>query len=213
VTPSLESWSTQRIQFNMDLRVFQQGAPTPESPVARALRAAQRLGQLARLERPETGTPFSHGIPIALSSNLALLREIAVEQFRPDGYGIYRLGDIADVRSDEHERFFEHLLAAEGIVSMPQNMPDVDITDWVSALGSAYLAGHLIAVEAEYLPEPEYWVGRLEHIDAESVSLLCVGSTGVWDSDPLEIEIGDVSCVHFGTRYLDVYARHVAGPG
>jgi hypothetical protein len=196
----------------MDLRIFKQGAPTPESPVLAALRAAQQLGQLIRLERPDAAAPFSHGVPVASSSNLVLLREIAPDQFRTDGYRIYRLSDISEIRSDEHERFFERLLAAEGIELVPQNLPDVDSSDWVAAIASPYLATRLLAVEAEYLPEPEYWVGRLEQIDAESISLLCVSSIGEWESDPLEIEIGDVSCVHFDTRYLDVYSRHLARP-
>jgi hypothetical protein len=196
----------------MNLRIIKQGEPPPESPVYLALREAQQLHQFVRIERPEIENPYSHGIPVAVNPNLVLLCEIAVDQFRPDGYGIYRLDDIADIRSDEHERFYERLLAAEGIDPLPADLPDIDVTNWVTAMAAPHLHDQLISVEAELLPEPEYWVGILEQVDAESISLLCVSSTGEWDSDPIELEIGDVSCVQFGSRYLDVYARHCGLP-
>jgi hypothetical protein len=162
--------------------------------------------EIIRIHRTGVADEYSSGVPAAFSSDLLLFREIATDQFCFDGFGIYRLDDIDLIRNGPFERFYEQLLAREGVTTPQGDSPSLDITNWCTALQHLAERRTLVALQGELLPEPEYWVGHILEVDAASLLIRSLDGLGQWDPEPIEFPTSEVTQVSFGSKYLRVFS-------
>jgi hypothetical protein len=176
------------------------------------LQDAAKAKRLVRIERARFPAEFAEGVPLAVGSDLVLLALVDVDHFRPNGYGIFRLADVSDVRSDEYERFMERVLEAEGTPADRLEAPGVRIDDWRHAALDAVRNGELVIVEAEESQEDEFWLGRIADVDEDGIWLLPLGALGEWDHEAVAITYGEITQMRFRERYAEVYARYASPP-
>lgn len=175
------------------------------------LRDAAESRRLVRIERAGFPAEFAEGVPLDVGSELVLLALVDVDHFRPNGFGIFRLDDLSDVRSDEYERFLEGVLEGEGSPVRGIEAPDIGIADWRQVARTLAGSGELMIVEAEEAEEDEFWLGRVVDVDDDGVWLLPLGALGDWDEEAVAITFDEITQVRFRERYAEVYARY-AGP-
>ena len=60
----------------------------------------------------------------------------AFHDFMPDGYTVFRLEDVEGFRSGPHERHWENMLRAEGLLDGLDFAVQIDLSDMRSAIGS-----------------------------------------------------------------------------
>lgn len=167
---------------------------------------------LVRIERARFPAEFAEGVPLAVGTDLVLLALVDVDHFRPNGFGIFRLADLSDVRSDEYERFMERVLEGEGTPVSRLEPPDVRIYDWRQAARDLARSGELVIVEAEESQEDEFWLGRIVDVDDDGIWLLPLGALGEWDDESVAITFGEITQLRFRERYAEVYGRYAAPP-
>ena len=161
-----------------------------------------------RIER-SVAAGYVNGFVLGLSETLVLL--FVFHDFHPEGCQVVRLKDITGVRSDEHERAFEKLLAAEGLLDAVgiSSVPPLD--------DMATLLQHLADTDRPAIVEKE------SHDDEEEVFLIgfvdCVeegdcwvhhfDAFGEWDEVPSSIPVDGVTCVQLEASYLETFLRHI----
>ena len=79
-------------------------------------RLAKLVGQQKKVQvtRAYPGEPIHNGFVLGIGRDLALLHHF--HDFYPEGFTALRVADIKRVRSSEHERFWEKMFRAEGIM-------------------------------------------------------------------------------------------------
>jgi hypothetical protein len=181
--------------------------------IERAIAARQQV-RFARghVESPSISSVY--GFPLAVGDELVLVQ--VVSDWALDGWTILRLADVTDVRSSEFDRFAERVLAGEGeLARVAPPVPDVPVASWGAAFRallapSGGAAPLVIVHQEEYDGEPMD-VGPIVGVRDDAVLLRYVDAAGVWDDEPTEIPLADVTRVEFGDRYSTVFAKY-AGP-
>lgn len=76
------------------------------------LRLAEAGKQEVRITRSVPSEPFHSGFVLGVGEQLVMLWQF--HDFYPEGFTTLRLSDITEIRSGEHERLWERMLAGEG---------------------------------------------------------------------------------------------------
>jgi hypothetical protein len=149
-----------------------------------------------------------YGVPLDVSAELVLLA--TVKDWGIDGYALLRIGDVSEVRSDETERFSERVLAAEGeLVRLVPPSPSVPVSSWAAAFEALRASGRFALVHEEQYEGEPMCVGPIVGLTDTGVLVHYVDTVGVWDPEPSEICIADITLVQFDDRYSTVFGRNV----
>jgi hypothetical protein len=181
---------------------------------ARLLRPARGI-RCVKIERRRLGAQSVSGVPLALSPNLVLLREVVDHAM--NGFVVIRTPDITHIRSDQYERFGERILRGEnalGLVRGPRAHPP--IRSWESLFRGLQKRRNVITVEAER--RSELYVGRVLGVTARSLVFHFMDATGIWDMEPLTISFRTITRVVFDSHYDHMLQKYgaprpnIAGP-
>jgi hypothetical protein len=162
------------------------------------------------IERSRPSCPHLNGYLVALSDRLGML--YAFDDFDPDGYAIFRVDDVLSVESGPHERHWDRMLAAEGLLGALDREIVVDLTDVRSAITSVDSAfGRLIvACEDADSDVEDFYIGTVVRLDQRSLWFDHFDGLGVWASEPAEIALDDITLLQVETPYLQRFWRYVA---
>jgi hypothetical protein len=174
--------------------------------IAQELRPLVGAGVKVQIERAALGGSCWNGYPLAMTDDLVLMRTL--DDFDLDGFAVLRLEDITRVRAGDAERFFDHVLRAEGLLDALPTPPPIRLDALRSALEDVRrLHGHAI-LECEALDEPEFYLGELVSVDEGAVSLRYITVTGVVESATTEVPLEDITIVRFDERYIRYFAKY-----
>ena len=165
------------------------------------------------LTRGFPGQPMHNGFVLGLGRELVLLHQF--HDFYPEGYVALRVADIKRTRSDEHERFWEMMFGAEGLMDRVGIPYEVPLDDFRSLLTALHGRGQHVVVQCESMETEEddkYVIGRITLPGKKSVSILYSDSLGRWDDEPDAIAYGDITQVQFDTPYVNTYSKYLKGP-
>lgn len=176
------------------------------SEIAEALRQHISSGQKVQIDRGAFDHPHWNGYPLAASDRLVLVRTL--DDFDLDGFAVLRMEDLTAVRSGEPERFFDHVLRAEGLLDAVPPAPSIRLDGWQSVLEDVLRGpGHAI-IECEGLEDPEFYLGRLVDVDAERVALRYITVTGLVEEEITHVPLEDITLVRFDERYVRYFAKY-----
>ncbi|MCA9704991.1 MAG: hypothetical protein KDK70_03965 [Myxococcales bacterium] len=148
------------------------------------------------------------GLVVEVGSTLVLL--VSISDFFVDGYEILSIGAIERVRRSVADEFYEHMAREAGLLGPDLVLPQLPLSSMRAALAALRERWSLLAVEcgAESLDDDwQYLVGELVAVDDLRVQLRYVTTTGHWRELDV-VPTRTITRVSFGSRYLEVFARH-----
>ena len=174
------------------------------------LASAAQKKQVMAVYRDETGDSWS-GIPVMTGPALVVLaRE---RDFALDGYLAIAAGQITGVEQYDDNDFIRRAMEGEGIYRGCQAPAIPGCRDWKELLAGIRKAfsGWCIAECANEEGELFFYVGRIEGLEANYLTIRPVDAEGRWIKEPVEIPYEDLCTVGFGGNYLRVYQKYTRG--
>lgn len=167
--------------------------------------------QKIRIERRRPANPHLNGYLVGLSPRLGMMH--CFDDFQPDGYTIFYLDDIEDIRSNEYERHWDHMLAAEGLLQGLDTVPNVNLRSMATALTSSTQAVDMLVVECEDFDRDiqDFYIGKLVSVEGKVVEFDNFDALGSWDAKTHRIELTEITLVQLETDYLKRFSRYVTG--
>jgi hypothetical protein len=164
------------------------------------------------LTRPYPSHAYLNGFVVALGYEWVLLQNF--HDFHPEGYVALRVRDVTDIRSDEHERLWERMLAGEGLIDRIPIPDDVRLSDASDLLESLQERGRYVIVESEDPDEDlrDFHIGLILSVDADSVCLAHFDGLGVWDDAPHVIPFDEITKVQIEAPYAQIFSKYLLEP-
>lgn len=147
-----------------------------------------------------------HYFPLKMSDKLIFGAQ--EEDFQTNGYSIRRMQDIEKVKVEDD--FSANISVREsGVHGM--EIPEVDISDWMSAFISLEALGKIIIVEKEDLNDKHtmFVIGKIEKVCRKHVCLRYFGPDGIWDDEQWKISYDEITSVTVGSRYAEVFSKYL----
>ncbi|MCA9262015.1 MAG: hypothetical protein KDA61_22510 [Planctomycetales bacterium] len=165
-----------------------------------------------RVERRFASDPRLNGFLVAVSPELAVMH--CFHDFMPDGFSVIRLEDVVNVRSGKYERHWKRMLQQEGLLSALEAIPVVDLSSMRSAIDSiaSQYKGLIIECEDDEGDDIDFYIGAVLSSSDSQISIHAFDALGVWDSQPSEVPVEEISLVQFDTPYLNTFWKYLAGP-
>ena len=143
-------------------------------------------------------------IPIAVSGKLLLCLDFF--DFMPNGYTIVRLDDIEKIIYNDACEYYESIVKKEGALLLVDAIPKISIESWEDAFMS--LKEHDLIIIVDIGKEDATNVGKVIKATRQNVSMICVSTIGVWDSDEWHEPISNVTRIQFSNHYTNIYTKY-----
>ncbi len=151
---------------------------------------------------------YRYYFPLISSDKLFL--GIEEDDFILDGYAIRRYVDVTKVQIKEDK--YVEILENERILDSIKT-PEIDMSNWETVFTSLQKLNQNIIVEKESLKEDEweFVIGRIDKVFKKFVYVYHFDGDGIWQEEPYKVPYSDITSVSFGTRYVDIFSKHIDG--
>ncbi len=129
--------------------------------------------------------------------------------FQLDGFKVMRMKDITSVRSDEVERFTEHILKQEGIFNSINQPFVINLNNWKSIFEALKDSEKNIIIECEEVDDGRFFIGKISEIYKDSLSFLHFDGLGRWSKESTRILFKDITMVNFDDRYSTILSKYI----
>ncbi len=154
-----------------------------------------------------------NGYLMGLSEELGVIH--CFDDFEPDGYTIFRLRDVVEIRSSAFERHWDRMLLGEGLLSGLEVNLSVDLTDIKSAVHSIDSNHQFMIVEVENNDAPDGWdsysIGQVAAFSDDELIFDDFDGRGRWDDVPSYLLWKSISLIHFKTPYINTFRKYLTG--
>lgn len=154
----------------------------------------------------EDHTESSSGYIVDYSKDFIILQE--VNDFRMLGYLVLPVAQIAEVRYNKVDKYFDKIMVWEkeaDKVSLPY---DIDLTNWNTIFQSIKGYELTVIVECEDPSIGTFTIGPIVRITKKKVHISYFDAQGYIDEDPVRVEYADISKVQFDDRYANVFGKY-----
>jgi hypothetical protein len=183
-----------------------------ERAMRKKLRSFVGTRKKVHLTRPFPSEPQHNGFILGVGRDLVLLQQF--HDFYPEGYTALRVRDISGIRSGKYERFWEHMLAREGILKRVGIPYDVPLQDFTVLLKALHQRGDNIIVECEDAEEgvEDFYIGQILSVESASLCFANFDALGRWDKDAHTIPLEEITTLQFDTPYVQTFSKYLEGP-
>lgn len=147
------------------------------------------------------------GYIVGYSSVFILLQ--TTDDFTFNGYSIFPLDTIMELRHNKHDRFYDKIMKLENQkenIGIPYNL---DLTSWKSLFQSLKKTELTVTIKCEE-PHLDYFcIGTLKQVGERQVSMLYFSPDGILDNTPTVTKYVDVTRVEFDDRYANIMSKYV----
>jgi hypothetical protein len=152
-----------------------------------------------------------HGMSVvvlAMSEDLALLQY--TYDFFSDGFMIVRVSDITQVRCGAGDKWYEHILRSEWVVSTIAAPFAIDLQDWKTAVDAINRQWRNIIVEDETAMDSLLFViGKTISLGYDTLSIRGFDCEGYWDNDCTRFPYSRITAVTFDCNYVNLHSKYV----
>ena len=152
---------------------------------------------------------YLNGYLLGLSDTFGLMH--CFHDFLPDGYTLFRLNDVISIRSNEYERFWDRMLASEGLLTGLDKNLNMNLTSIQSSFLSLTDDSQTLIIEAQ-IPDEEdqdFYIGQVATFDTTKVWFNHFDALGKWELEPAEIPLDEISFIQFDTPYIKTFSKYV----
>lgn len=174
------------------------------------LRKYVGTGKKVVLERRFPSNPRLNGYVLDVSDYLGVMH--CFHDFMPDGYAVFRVGDISDVRSGKYERHWDHMLSSEGLLYGLQRAPSIDLSRMRNAVASISQQCEGMIIECEDEDIEDFYIGKVISIDDEGFEFTHFDGLGKWTTEPSWIDFDEITLIQLETPYLRTFWKYLVKP-
>lgn len=134
----------------------------------------------------------------------------ANNEFSLDGYVIIPKRAFEAIRCNKYDKTSNKIHRAEGTLEKQYKVPDfVSLDNWEQLFFSLKDADFHVIIECENQEEPDFFIGPLQKIGKNSVSILNYDPTGQLDKKPSKISYKDITSITFDNQYSTVFRKYL----
>jgi hypothetical protein len=180
-------------------------------PVQNNIRKHVGTGKKIRLERPYPSNPRLNGYLLDVSNSLGLMH--CFDDFEPDGYTVFRVDDVSDIRSDRHERHWDRMLKSEGLLGGLNLTAPIDITSIHKVIDSIARQYRRLIVECEERREDleDFYIGQVASVDDDILRFDHFDGLGQWEKTTASIPLDEITLLQFETPYIQRFWKYLTG--
>lgn len=149
----------------------------------------------------------SFGFILDKSEDFILLQE--TDDFRILGYLIIPIKTIKHVRYNNNDKYYEHILSKEGLLSQVKSKYKIDLTDWKTLLHDIQKTGLTIISECEHPKQNYFCIGEIKRIDKKSLDIRYFNAQGILDKENSTHFYKDITKFSFDDRYANVFSKYL----
>lgn len=157
-----------------------------------------------KITRPGLDAHALYGFVLGRSEQLTLLAE--EYDFLLDGFRVIRNLDIAEDKETASTRYCSRIMKKDALLDGLDPIPDVDLSDWRTVLGSLKRQRKFVIIEDER--RGLFLIGPILRVNTRSVTMRCFDGMGKWQGEE-RVGFESITCVSFGTRYIETHRRHL----
>jgi hypothetical protein len=169
----------------------------------RTERTASRLRATHSQEIVKFWSPFEEGSTTGYVLDIGpefFLLLLIDDDMRFNGFQCLRLRDVRKLQAPaEHASFYEAALRARN--ESIEKKPRVRLDNVSEILRSANKAFPLVTIHREKVNPDVCHIGRITRIDESKILLLEIDPDAVWDTEPTEYRLKEITRVDFGGGY------------
>jgi len=156
-----------------------------------------RSRHFVRFSRPFEDETI-RGYVLAVGREMFLIAVVS-DQIRFNGFQAFRIRDVRKFARDPFAAFAESALRARR--GHRPRRPKVSIANLRRLLQSAGRTFTLVTIHRERIDPSVCWIGRVVKVGKDRLSLLEIGPDAVWNAEPTEYSLRDITKVEFGGDY------------
>lgn len=166
-------------------------------------------GGMVRVTRNRPGCPHLHGYVVGVSRTLCFMR--CFYDFHPDGFVVFRLCDVLEVRCAANERHWDRMLDGEGLLRDLNQPARIDLHSMASAIRTASQAYGRLIIECEDAVESiqDFYIGSAVRVSPKFVSMRHFDGLGRWQARPDQIAIEEVTLLQLETPYIQTFWKYL----
>lgn len=164
-----------------------------------------------QVERRYPSNPRLNGYLLELSDSLGLMH--CFDDFEPDGYTVFRVEDVTEVRSGQYERHWEQMLAGEGLLGGLNVDLRMDLTSMQSAIESIDREYGRLIIECEDREEDveDFYIGQVVSVGKDVVQFDHFDGLGKWEKSTASIPLDEITLLQFETPYIHRFWKYIDG--
>lgn len=179
-------------------------------PIYIQLQPHLRTGKKLRVETRYSCHESLNGYLLGLSEQLGLMQ--CFHDFMPDGYTVFRLSDCTSIRSNEHERHWDRMLAGERLLDGLHQDLHVDLKSILTVIETISHQFEMMTIEVETTDgDYEFHIGLAISWDAHLVQFDGFDALGQWESESSMIVSDEIAFIQFDTPYINITRKYLSG--
>jgi len=147
------------------------------------------------------------GYIVDFSDNFVLLHE--TDDFEIDGYSVIPINTISDILFSNRDKYYDKIMALEGMVGKIQNKYKIDLTNWNSVFKSIQKLGFNVIIENEDPEDYSFDIGPITKITDSAVYVRYFDAKGFLDIEITKITWDLMTIVKFDTRYINIFSKYL----
>lgn len=174
--------------------------------ISKVEEAARRRGKVQFERVTAAGHSFWNGIPLHVNDQLVLVATL--DQFRFDGFAVFRWEEVCDLHCGDNERFFERVLRSEGLIERLPRQEAVRLDAWSTVLEDVRERHRHLIIECENSSAATFHIGELARVQSDAAFVRYVQANGIKDAKPTRIALGEITMVRWAEHYVEMYGKY-----
>lgn len=150
---------------------------------------------------------ISSGFVLDKSSDFILIQE--TDEFRILGYQIFPISTIKHVRYNKNDKYYEHVLREEGMLTNVKLKHKINLADWNTIFRDIKNTGLTVIAECEHPKLNTFCIGPVKRVNKKSVSIRYFNAQGILDKKNTKNEFKDITKLSFDDHYANVFSKYV----
>jgi len=129
----------------------------------------------------------SRGYVIDFSKDFILMQN--TDNFDVDGYSIFHVKSIAEVRFTNNEKYYDRIMHAEGLKNKVVREHKIDLTSWTSIFRSIKTLGLNVIIENEDPKDESFDIGPIKKATKTAVYARYFDAQGSWTKNQPKLRL------------------------
>ena len=169
---------------------------------AAAIRHAAASKGLLSIRRDDIEDATVYGFCVGAGPHWFVLG-ILNDEYRPNGFQCMRFQDVSSIEyPPKRAKFIKRAIAYWNDAT--SDFPNINLQSTRSILETVEQYFELVTLHPEISDPDVCFVGVPESVNDIDVSLKTISPNAVWDDEPMELLLDDITRIDFGARYEEV---------